>query len=129
MDGLITYWPIWSALAGAVLAILGWAIRIGLASKADLAEEAKSRAADLDDIETRLNVRLSEITNSQAELSDRTLRMETEIRHLPSADDIADLKTSTVRTETLIGAMTREFSSISAAVTRIENHFIKGRSE
>jgi len=129
MDALLTYWPIWSFFFAVVLIPgIGWAIRLGLASKADLAEEAGARAKDIEDLEMRLDGRLAGITKTQTELSDRTLRMEAEISHMPSKDDILELKTSAVRTEEQISAMTREFSSISAAVTRIENHFIKGRS-
>ncbi len=130
MDWLATYWPMVAfAVTVIVLPIAGWAIRMGLASKGDLADEAKARAQALQALEGRLIARFDNLSNEQGDLSDRTLRIETEIRHLPSAEDIAELKTSAARTETQVAAMSREFSAVGAAVTRIENTLMKGRAE
>ncbi len=71
--------------------------------------------------------RFDRLSTEQGDLSDRTLRIETEIRHPPSADDIAELKTSAARTQAEIQSMTREFVALGAAVTRIENNLMKGR--
>lgn len=127
MDWL-AYWPIVAFLVGSVLLpALFWAIRIGLASKADLAGETKARAKALDDLEGRLMDKLDRLASDQGDLSDRTLRIETEIRHLPSAEDISELKMAAVRTETDIKSLTRELSSVNSSLTRIENHLFGAR--
>jgi predicted nucleic acid-binding Zn-ribbon protein len=128
MDWL-AYWPIVAFVVGTILLpALIWAIRIGLASKGDLAEETKARGEALDDLEGRLMDKLDRLAASQSALSDRTLKIETEIRHLPSAEDIAELATSAARTETEIKSLTRELSSMNSSLTRIENHLFGARA-
>lgn len=128
MDGLLTWWPV-LAFLGSVVVIpaAGWAIRMGLASKAELSTEAKDRAAALVALETRLGARFDGMEREQSELSDRTLRIETEISHLPTSDDIAELKAAVGRTDTRFEGMLREMQSITRALTRIEDHLFKDR--
>lgn len=122
MDWL-AYWPIVAFVVGTILLpALIWAIRIGLASKGDLADETKARGKALNDLEGRLMDKLDRLAASQGGLSDRTLMIETEIRHLPSAEDIAELKTSAAQTETEVRSMRREFASVGLSLQRIENH-------
>jgi len=109
-----------------VLPMIGWAIRMGLASKADLGAESKGRSEALEALEARMDARFDGIEREQGALSDRTLRIETEISHLPTSDDIAELKAAVGRTDTRFEGMLREMQSITNGLRRIEDHLLKG---
>jgi septal ring factor EnvC (AmiA/AmiB activator) len=118
-------WRIVAFFIGVVaIPSIGWAIRIGLASKADLARETTARSTALVELEGRIAAKLAEAEDSRAELSDRTLRIETEIRHLPSADDIADLKGAIIRTEARLEGLEREILSVARSLARIEDNML-----
>jgi chromosome segregation ATPase len=126
MDELMRYWPAIAFLAGLLLAAAGWAIRKGLASRDELQAEATARAAADASLETRITDKLAPLLAAQIELSNRTLRIETEIRHLPSAEDIADVKEQLGRADARLESLDREMQSITRALTRVENHLLKG---
>lgn len=123
---VLSWWHVIAFWLGVVLIpAIGWAIRIGLASKADLAQETDARGEALGQLEGRLAGRLDTIEREQGALSDRTLRMETEILHLPTSGDISDLKAQLGRTDTRIDGVMREMSSIGQSLKRIEDHLIE----
>lgn len=126
MDDLMRYWPVVAFLTGLVLAAAGWAIRKGLASREELQKESEARALAIAEVEQRIVKKLEPLFDAHHELADRTLRIETEIRHLPSADDIADLKQQLGRADARLESLGRETQSITNALTRVENHLLKG---
>jgi len=124
---ILSWWHVIISVLGVVLIpSIGWAIRAGLASKSDLAVEARARGDALVALETRLGQRLDGIETEQGELADRTLRIETEIGHLPTSDDIAELKAAVGRTDTRFEGMLREMQSIVHSLARIEDRLMKG---
>lgn len=128
MDWL-AYWPVIGFAVGSILLpALIWAIRIGLASKADLAGETKARGEAMDDLEGRLMEKLDRLATSQSGLSDRTLVIESEIRHLPSSEDIAEVKSQLTRADARLESLDREMQSINRALKRVEDHLLKGIS-
>lgn len=52
--------------------------------------------------------------------------VEVELKHLPDADDIADIKQQLARTDAQLKSLDREMQSITGALTRVENHLLKG---
>lgn len=131
MTELLQYWPILAFLASVVvIPAISWAIRAGLASRGELtnglADEAKARALAIGAMEARLGSAIAQVSTAQTALGDRTLRIETEIRHLPTSGDIAELKEQLARTDTHLEAMGREMQSITRALTRVEDHLVKG---
>lgn len=124
---ILSWWHVIASVLGLiVIPSVIWAIRTGLASKSDLAAETQARGDALVALETRLGQRLAGIEDEQAELSDRTLRIETEIGHLPTSDDIAELKAAVGRTDTRFEGMLREMQSIVHSLARIEDRLMKG---
>ncbi len=133
MPELMPYWPIFAfLLAVIVIPSAGWAIRMGLASKQDLADQAKAEAEARQTAITTLagdiDRRLDEIERGQEENAQRTLVIETEIQHLPSGEDIADIKQELAAAKARWDGFDREMQSISRALTRVENHLLKGVS-
>lgn len=126
MDELMRYWPAVAFGLGLVLAAAGWAIRMGLASREELQAEIRVRAEADASVEARITEKLAPLLAAQLQLSDRTLRIETEIRHLPSAEDIADVKEQLGRADARLESLDREMQSITRALTRVENHLLKG---
>lgn len=50
--------------------------------------------------------------------------VELELRHLPDADDIADIKQQLGRADARLESLDRETQSINRALTRVENHLL-----
>lgn len=118
------YWPVVAFVATLILAAAGWAIRKGLASRDELQAEASARAGAVNAVEAKIAEKLTPILNTQLALAERILRIETEIRHLPSAEDIADVKEQLGRADARLESLDREMQSITRALTRVENHLI-----
>lgn len=124
MDELMRYWPVVAFAVGLALTIAGWAIRKGLASQDELRAEAKARSDADASVEARIVEKLTPILAAQNALADRTLRIETEISHLPSARDIAEVMEQLARTDARLESLDREMQSITRALTRVENHLL-----
>lgn len=124
MDEVMRYWPAVAFAVGLALTIAGWAIRKGLASQDELRAEAKARAEADAAVEARIVEKLTPILSAQTALADRTLRIETEISHLPSARDIAEVMEQLARADARLESLDREMQSITRALTRVENHLL-----
>ncbi|WP_099556262.1 DUF2730 family protein [Hartmannibacter diazotrophicus] len=124
MEVLREWWPVIAFAATLLLGAGGWAIRMGLASKADLAAEATTRNEQVGGLERRIAADIKALRDGQHDLSSRTLRIETEIEHLPSADDFAELKAALGSLTGAVDASHRELSGLSRAVNRIEDHLL-----
>ncbi|ODN71189.1 DUF2730 family protein [Methylobrevis pamukkalensis] len=122
MEALKEYWPIITAVATILLGAAGWAIRMGLASKADLAAEAAARALHQHEFEQRMEASLSGVRAGQHELASRTLRIETEIKHLPTSEDISALRDQVSQISATATATNRELQSINHSLNRLEDH-------
>jgi chromosome segregation ATPase len=109
---------------GLALTIAGWAIRKGLASQDELRAEVKARTEADASVEARIAEKLTPILAAQTALADRTLRIETEISHLPSARDIAEVMEQLARADARLESLDREMQSITRALTRVENHLL-----
>lgn len=115
------WWPLLIFLFPVLLACVGWAIRKGLASKDDLAAETKARSEKLSELEERVDGRL-------ADLDRRTLRIETEVKHLPTDKDFNELKSQMAKVVASTEGLSRSIESIDRAVTRVEDHMLKQAS-
>ncbi|WP_333822846.1 hypothetical protein [Pinisolibacter sp.] len=130
MPDLMPYWPVIGLLTPLVLGAAGWAIRMGLASKKDLDDHAKAeekaRQSAIETLAGDIGRRLDEIEASQEKAAQRTIVIETEIRHLPSSEDIAGIKQELAGWKAGVAGLEREMQSISRSVTRIESSLMKG---
>ena len=130
MPDLMPYWPLIGLLTPLVLGAAGWAIRMGLASKKDLADQAKieadARQKAIAEIAGAIGRRLDEIEAGQERNDQRTLVIETEIRHLPSAEDIAEIKQEIASWKGVWSGLEREMTSISRTLARVEDNLSKG---
>lgn len=130
MPDLMPYWPIIGLLTPFVVGAAGWAIRTGLASKKDLAEQAKTEAdarqTAIAGLAGDIGRRLDEIEMGQEKNAQRTLVIETEIRHLPSGEDIAEIKQEIAGWKGVWSGLEREMNSISRALARVEDSLSKG---
>ncbi|CAA0129558.1 Uncharacterised protein [Starkeya nomas] len=117
-DWLKEWWPVVAIAFPAIVTVLGWAVRTGLASRKDLdaaiAKEAAARAAQAE----KMGVELREIDL-------RTRETAQEIKHLPSRKDIEGLKDQLSHAVALGESTTRELASVSRALTRVEDHLFK----
>ncbi len=112
----------WPALALAVPMVYGWllwAAKKGLASQDDVRAEAAARAKDIKRLEDDVGGKIGEIDR-------RTLRIEADLEHLPTAKDMADLRQEVARIAGSMEGSQRELTSISRALTRVEDRLIKG---
>jgi prefoldin subunit 5 len=117
------WWPLIALSVPLAIAVGGWMIRMGLASRKDLeaglSAEAKARSEALGRLDEK-------VTAGLTALDRRMLSVENEIQHLPTADDIADLKNQVSRVEERGEAAARELQSITRSLTRVEDHLLKG---
>lgn len=131
MDGIMTYWPVVATLLTIfVLPGLGWIVRKGLASQADLAAaidgEAKRREAGQKALEDSFGSALKTMSDVQAQLANRTLKIEAELEHIPTTEDLNEIRIELSRTSSKLDGLDRETQSITRALTRVENHLLKG---
>ncbi|WP_238121973.1 MULTISPECIES: DUF2730 family protein [unclassified Xanthobacter] len=96
-----------------------WAAKKGLASQDDVRAEAAARAKDIKRLEDDVGGKIGEIDR-------RTLRIEADLEHLPTAKDMADLRQEVARIAGSMEGSQRELTSISRALTRVEDRLIKG---
>lgn len=100
------WWPLVALAVPFLVGTVAWAVRMGLASKPELAAAKSDLAAEL------------------ARLEARMVTIELEVRHLPTAEDMAELSRELTRIGAVIEASRREFESVGRAVIRIEDHLI-----
>lgn len=117
-DWLKEWWPVIALLTPFGMGGVLWAVRTGLASKADLAKEKDAREDADDAMANRLSVEIGQLTQ-------RMVTLEQEVRHLPSAEDFAELRNEVTKIGTLATASIREIESVGRAVTRVEDHLLK----
>lgn len=137
--------PLWLKEWWPVLAVLVTVIvvpsfnhfwRSGVVSKTELgaimSAEAQARIDQVEGLRETIATDFDQLARDHRDLSERTLRIETEIRHLPTRADIDDLKAmvsgmaSEVRaTATRTEAQGREIASVGAAVNRVEDFLLK----
>lgn len=131
MDGIVTYWPVIATLlVFIVLPSGGWIVRKGLASQADLAAAIEAvderREADRKALEGSFGSALKAISDVQAQLANRTLKIEAELEHIPTSEDFNEIRVEMSRTSSKLDGLDREMQSITRALTRVENHLLKG---
>lgn len=130
MSDLMQFWPVIALATPLVLAAAGWAIRMGLASKRDLEQHAdaeeQARSDAIRSLGADIDRRLTQIESVQDSMSNRTLVIETEIQHLPSSEDIAEIKQELAAAKARWDGFDRDLQSVSRALTRVENHLLKG---
>ena len=130
MPDLMPYWPVIAFVLAVVYGAAVWAIRMGLASKKDLDDHAKAeekvRQTAIETLAGDIGRRLDEIEAGQEKNAQRTLVIETEIRHLPSSEDIAGIKQELAGWKAGLASLQRETESISRSVARIESSLMKG---
>jgi chromosome segregation ATPase len=124
------WWPLIALTMPLLIAVGGWIIRMGLASRKDMEKGKKDLE---DDLATEARIRSEALSRLDEKVSTnlialdrRLLSVEQEIQHLPTADDIADLKNQVSRVEERGEAMARELQSITRALTRVEDRLMKG---
>jgi len=120
-DWLREWWPLIGLVTPLAVGGVLWAVRTGLASKADLATESRARAAAIDELEKKFTDELRPIER-------RVSAVEHEVRHLPTADDLSELRNEVTRVGTLVEGSTRELQSVGRALTRVEDHLLQRAS-
>lgn len=116
-EGLKEWWPLIVLLTPLVLGAIVWAIRKGLASKDDLAAEARTRAEAMSELEDKLN-----------QLDRRTLSIEADVKHLPTTEDFGAMREQLARVGSAVDNTARELDSINRALNRVEDHLMKRTS-
>lgn len=112
------WWPLIALMVPLTIAVAGWMVRMGLATRQDLAAETVARGAAIDAVEVMLSDRMSGLSN-------RMLAIEKEVQHLPTADDFAELRNEMTRVGTMVEASKREVESVGKAINRVEDWLIK----
>lgn len=112
------WWPLIALMVPLTIAVAGWMVRMGLATRQDLAAETAARGAAIDAVEVMLSDRMSGLSN-------RMLAIEKEVQHLPTADDFAELRNEMTRVGTMVEASKREVESVGKAINRVEDWLIK----
>lgn len=120
-DWLKEWWPALALVVPMVYGWLLWSAKKGLASQDDVRAEAAARADAIKKLEGDLGDKIGDIDR-------RTLRIESDLEHLPTAKDMADLRQEVARIAGSMEGSQRELTSISRALTRVEDRLIKGDS-
>jgi septal ring factor EnvC (AmiA/AmiB activator) len=96
----------WAPAIGALISTAA-AVWVWLTSPAKAASAAAAAVGDrVNAVERRLD------------------KVEIELKHLPDADDIADVNQQLARTVARMESLEREMQSINRALTRVENHLL-----
>ncbi|WP_158595802.1 DUF2730 family protein [Oleomonas cavernae] len=116
MDWVREWWGVIAFGIAGALTVLGWAIRKGLASK-----------EDLEKVEKALLSKLTTTNSEMATLGSRTLLIENELKHLPSSDDISELRAEISGLSGKMSGVAQEQSAQRATLSRIEDHLLANR--
>lgn len=124
VDDVLRYWPVIAFILTIIIVpALGAWIRSGLVTRAEyvdqMAEEQKARV----EAQTELDRR---VTAALAGVDRRLIQVETDIKHLPTAEDVAELKDRLSDVGAQGTQTARTVDAISRSVTRIEDHLMKG---
>lgn len=118
-EWLKEWWPVVLFAAPLVYGWILWSVGKGVASKEELAAEREARQTEDRRIEGQLK-------DSVQVVDRRLLKIETEVQHLPTKDDIASLRQELTKLNGAVAGSERELQSISRALTRVEDSLAKG---
>lgn len=116
----------WALLAFMVLVpFIGWTIRTGLAPRREVedrfAKEAETRRAADAALEAK-------VADKLADLDRRTLRIETEVRHLPTREDIAAVQAQLATVKAQGEQTSKQVDKVAATVGNIENFLLNSKA-
>lgn len=118
-DWLKEWWPVVVFAVPMVYGWILWAANKGLASKEDVRAEASARDLALRQLETDIGKQVEAIDR-------RTVKIEADLEHLPTSQDVAELRQEMARIAGSMEGSQRELLSIGRAVTRMEDRMMKG---
>ncbi|WP_127088340.1 DUF2730 family protein [Aquabacter cavernae] len=115
------WWVVIALALPMAIGFVGWAVRKGLASKDALDAEVRARGEAIGKVHADMMAEISAV--------DARLRsIEQEVRHLPTADDFADIRNELTRVVTTVEASQREMVSVGRAITRVEDHLMNKKA-
>jgi len=110
------WWPVIAFGIATALAAAAWAVRKGLASKDDLAAAERVWGQAVGQIKAELQ-----------DQSERLSKVETNIEHLPTVEDINDVKERLARVGGRVEAMQALQQVQGKTLERIENYLLTSR--
>lgn len=125
MQGWLTEARLWAILLlPLAIAAIGWAVRTGLASRREMeaadAAEREARQKAVAEVEVRLSDRLAAVDR-------RLLQVETDIKHLPTAEDVGELKDRLADVDAQGKWTAGMAEDIKKVVGRIEDYLLKNK--
>jgi hypothetical protein len=128
-EWLREWWPALAFALTVAFAVAGWAIRTGLASRHDLdkglRDEQGAREREIEGVETRMTRQLDDIRKVQTTTSERLLRVEGELKHLPTTEDFNQLRAGMAKVEGQLSGLEQQAAATGKAVTRIEDYLMR----
>ncbi len=122
-DDVLRYWPIIAFILTIIIVpALGAWIRSGLVTRAEydsqMADEQKARVEAQSELDRRVTLALAGVDR-------RLIQVETDIKHLPTAEDMSELKERLSDVDAQGRQTARSVEDIRKSVGRIEDHLLK----
>lgn len=118
-EWLREWWPLITLLVTLVIPAVIWAVRKGLVSKDELALAMKGQSDEMATLKQSMNHQLGDLDR-------RTIKIESDIRHLPTAAQVNDLHVLLTKVAGSTAASERQVESLSRNLNRIEDSLMKG---
>lgn len=114
----------WSAVVGWLL-VAQWLFNIGVGAWVYFrnADSDNTRALKL--VEEALNKFIRESGDANANQNTRLTRLETHIKHMPSDEEVRDLRETAAATKARVEAMGEQMQRIERQTNRIEDHLLR----
>lgn len=119
------WWPVIAFVGPFIVGALGWAIRQGLASKADLNAEKMARAKAIEDAEGRLAATLRTVAETVGKVDGRVAKLEHDFQHLPTKEQVHRLEIVTTEMKGDVKAMGATMKAVERTNGRLEGYLLR----
>lgn len=84
----------------------------------------RTGASKIGDVRAEMQAGFKEVNEDTEDHGRRIQAIESELKHLPSKDDVAELKLSLTEMKGQLGTLDSELGSVTRTVRRIEDHLL-----
>ncbi len=101
-------------------------VSVGVAGLALAISVIASSRKGLEDKIDKIAALVGDQQKASAALDNRVSGIERDMQHLPTAEDVSEMKVQLTRSEVRLESLDRETKSITGSINRIENYLLKG---
>lgn len=118
------WWPVIAVLGPFAVGVLGWIIRQGLASKADLVKEREARHKAIEDAKGELAASMNSVAAAVGKVDGRVAKLEHDFQHLPTKEQVHKLEVTTTEMKGDVKAMNETVKGVAGTASRLESYLL-----